>query len=669
MVDATENMDQLTINTLRTLCMDAVQKANSGHPGAPMGLAPAAYVLFNTFLKHHPKNPAWIDRDRFVLSGGHASSLLYSLLYLFGYGLTLDDLKNFRQWGSRTPGHPEYGETPGVETTTGPLGQGIANAVGMAIAESHLAARFNKDDNALIDHHTFCMCGDGDLMEGVAMEAVSLAGHLGLGKLILIYDDNQITIEGATDIAFTENVADKFTAMNWHVTEVTDGNDLSAIQAAIQAGKAETDRPSLIKIRTHIAYGSPNKQDTADAHGAPLGDEEIRLVKKFYGLPEDLTFHVPEAVLTHTRTAVASGENLENAWQDGFTAYKKAYPEDAALFVDAVSGFLTKGWDADIPEFSTSDAPVATRAASGKVLNAIAPNLPALMGGSADLAPSNKTYLTCSGEFQKNGRKGRNIRFGVREHAMGGVLAGMYLHSGVRPYGGTFLVFADYMRPAIRLAALMNLPLIYVFTHDSVAVGEDGPTHQPVEHLAALRAIPGLHVVRPADANETALAWKQALNTSNGPTALILSRQKLPVLDVSKRDGEFQYGAYTIQNRGKDADLILMATGSEVHISLKAAEILESEHGIKTSVVSMPSWEWFDKAPAPYRDRILPPGVSRRLAVEAGIAMGWDKYVGQNGAVVSIERFGASAPGGEVLKNLGISVDNVVEQALALVKK
>ena len=668
MVDATENLDQLTINTIRALCMDAVQKANSGHPGAPMGLAPAAYVLFKKFLKQHPQNPAWIDRDRFVLSGGHASSLLYSLLYLFGYGLTLDDLKNFRQWGSRTPGHPEYGETPGVETTTGPLGQGIANAVGMAIAEQHLAARFNKDDKTLIDHHTFCMCGDGDLMEGVAMEAVSLAGHLGLGKLILIYDDNHITIEGATDIAFTENVADKFTAMNWHVKEVSDGNDLTAIQAAIQAGKDEPDRPSLIKIRTHIAYGSPNKQDTADAHGAPLGDQEIRLVKKFYGLPEDLTFHVPEKVLNHTRTAVASGENLENAWQDIFTAYKKVYPEDAALFVDAVSGFLTKGWDTDIPEFFLTDAPVATRAASGKVLNAIAPNLPALMGGSADLAPSNKTFLTCSTEFQKNDRKGRNIRFGVREHAMGAVMAGMYLHSGVRPYGGTFLVFSDYMRPAIRLASLMKLPLIYVFTHDSVAVGEDGPTHQPVEHLAALRAIPGLHVVRPADANETAYAWKQALITPNAPTALILSRQKLPVLDVSKRDGEFHYGAYAIQNRGKEADLILIATGSEVHICLKAAETLEKAHSIKTSVVSMPSWEWFEKAPPPYRARILPPEVTCRLAVEAGIAMGWEKYVGQQGAMISIERFGASAPGGEVLEELGISVDNVVTQALSLVK-
>lgn len=506
-------------------------------------------------------------------------------------------------------------------------------------------------------------------MEGVAMEAVSLAGHLGLGKLILIYDDNQITIEGATDIAFTENVADKFSAMNWHVVEVENGNDLDAVEIAIQAGKEEQGRPSLIKIRTHIAYGSPNKQDTADAHGAPLGEEEIRLTKKFYGMPEDQSFCVPEPVTALVEEAVTAGENVENAWQDIFLSYKKAYPREAALFVDAVSGFLTKDWDKDIPDFSVSDAPTATRAASGKVLNAIAPNLPSLMGGSADLAPSNKTYLNGAAEFQKNSRNGRNIRFGVREHAMGGIMSGMYLHSGVRPYGGTFLVFADYMRPAIRLAALMKLPVIYVFTHDSVAVGEDGPTHQPVEHLAALRAIPGLHVVRPADANETALAWKQALTTTNAPTALVLSRQKLPILDVSKRHGEFQYGAYTIRNLGNDADLILIATGSEVHVSLKAAEILEADHGIMASVVSMPSWEWFDKALSAYRDRILPPDVPCRLAVEAGIAMGWEKYVGPEGAMISIEQFGRSAPGGEVLKNLGISVDNVVERAVALVKK
>jgi transketolase len=668
MADATEKLDQLTINTIRTLCMDAVQKANSGHPGAPMGLAPAAYVLFKRFLKHNPKNPAWIDRDRFVLSGGHVSSLLYSMLYLCGYGLDLDDLKNFRQWGSRTPGHPEYSDTPGVETTTGPLGQGIANAVGMAMAERHLAARFNKDDSTLIDHYTFCMCGDGDLMEGVSMEAVSLAGHLGLGRLILMYDDNHITIEGATDIAFSENVADKFTAMNWHVVEVADGNNLEAIENALIAGKEVQDRPSLIKIRTHIAYGSPGKQDTADAHGAPLGEEEIKKTKAFYGVPADKTFHVPQQVLEETRKALILGEDFENTWQEVFLSYKDTYPKDAAMFADAVSGFLTRGWDKDIPVFSLEDAPVATRAASGKVLNAIAPNLPVLMGGSADLAPSNKTYMTCATEFQKDARHGRNIRFGVREHAMGGIMSGMYLHSGVRPYGGTFLVFSDYMRPAIRLAALMKLPLIYVFTHDSVAVGEDGPTHQPVEHLAALRAIPGLNVVRPADANETALAWKQALTTVNSPTALILSRQKLPIIDVSRRDGEFQYGAYTIRDKGVQADMIIIATGSEVHISLQAADILEADHGIKASVVSMPSWEWFEKAPASYRERILPSGVTRRLAVEAGIAMGWEKYVGSEGAVISIERFGASAPGGVVLEKMGYGVANVVKQAKALVK-
>jgi transketolase len=646
--------------------MDAVQKANSGHPGAPMGLAPAAYVLFKRFLKHNPANPSWIDRDRFVLSGGHASSLLYSLLYLFGYGLTLDDLKSFRQWGSRTPGHPEYGDTPGVETTTGPLGQGVANAVGMAIAEQHLAARFNKDDLKLIDHYTYAMCGDGDLMEGVTQEAVSLAGHLGLGRLILIYDDNNITIEGKTDIAFTENTRAKFEAMNWHVVEVADGNDLSAIEKAIRAGKDAVDRPSLVKISTHIAYGSPNKQDTSDAHGAPLGDDEIKLVKKFYGVPQDKTFFVPEAVLEESRKAITFGKGFESSWQEIFDAYKTDYPEDAGMFVDAVAGFLTQGWDREVPVFRTEDGPVATRAASGQVLNAIAKNLPVLMGGSADLAPSNKTYLSCSDEFQRGNRGGRNIRFGVREHAMGAIMSGMYLHSGVRPFGGTFLVFADYVRPAIRVASLMKLPLIYVFTHDSVAVGEDGPTHQPVEHVASLRAIPGLTVFRPADANETADGWKKALATVDAPTALILSRQKLPTLDVSYRDGDASYGAYAIKDAGKDAQMLLIATGSEVHICVAAARILEKEHNIKASVVSMPSWELFEKAPAAYKARILPSGIKKRLAVEAGISMGWEKYVGDGGQVFSIERFGASAPGGTVLKAFGFSAESIVEKALAM---
>jgi len=664
--NAGNTLDQLTVNTIRTLSIDAVQKANSGHPGAPMGLAPAAYVLFKRFLKHNPANPSWIDRDRFVLSGGHCSSMLYSLLYLFGYGLKLEDLKQFRQWGSRTPGHPELGDTPGVETTTGPLGQGVANAVGMAIAERHLAARFNKEGQEIINHHTYAICGDGDLMEGVAMEAASMAGHLGLGKLVVIYDDNSITIEGKTDIAFTENTKAKFEAMNWHVVEVADGNDLEAIEKALRAGKDAVGRPSLIKVSTHIAYGSPNKQDTSDAHGAPLGEDEIKLVKKFYGLPEDKSFYVPEEVLENTRKSLAYGDQYENSWQEIFNTYKADYPEEAGLFVDAISGFLTKGWNKEIPVFKSEDGPVATRAASGQVLNAIAKNLPSLMGGSADLAPSNKTYLTCSEEFQKEAWGGRNIRFGVREHAMGAVMSGMYLHSGVRPYGGTFLVFADYMRGAVRVASLMKLPLIYVFTHDSVAVGEDGPTHQPVEHVASLRAIPGLNVIRPADANETAMAWQKALTTMDAPTALILSRQKLPTLDMSYRDGDANWGGYTVRDAGKEADMLLIGTGSEVHICVEAAAILEKDHNIKASVVSLPCWELFEKAPAPYKERILPPVVTKRLAVEAGISMGWEKYVGSQGKTISIDRFGASAPGGTVLKEFGFSAENIVKKALEL---
>jgi len=668
MAAANTDLDQQCINTIRTLSIDAVQKANSGHPGAPMGLAPAAFVLWKRFLKHNPKNPSWIDRDRFLFSGGHASALLYSLLYLNGYGLTLDDLKNFRQWGSRTPGHPEYGDTPGVETTTGPLGQGIANAVGMAMAERHLAARFNKDGNQLIDHHTYVVCGDGDLMEGVACEAASLAGHLGLGRLICIYDDNSITIEGKTDITFTEDVAAKFEAMNWHVVSVDDGNDLDKIAWAITAAQDETDRPTLVKVKTHIAYGSPNKQDSADAHGAPLGVDEVKLVKEFYGVPADKEFYVPDDVLAECRKTIEQGREKEQEWQELFYRYKEEYPEQAGLFVDAVSGFLTGGWDSAIPEFAASDDPVATRAASGKVLNAIAENLPVLIGGSADLAPSNKTYLDCSFEFQKGAYDGRNIRFGVREHAMASIMSGMYLHSGIRPYGGTFLVFADYMRPAIRVATLMKLPVIYVFTHDSVAVGEDGPTHQPVEHLASLRAIPGLTVIRPADANETADAWKKALETMDSPTAMLLSRQKLPVLDRSQADGELRYGAYTVLKASHKPDLIIIASGSEVHISIQAAEILK-EGGINTRVVSMPSWELFEKASPAYQKRILPSGVKARIAVEAGVSMGWEKYVGSEGLVISINRFGASAPGGTVLANFGFTAENIVEKAHALINK
>lgn len=662
------DLDQQCITTIRTLSMDAVQKANSGHPGAPMGLAPAAYVLWKRFLRHNPRNPSWINRDRFVLSGGHASMLIYSLLYLNGYDLTLEDIKAFRQWGSKTPGHPEFGHTSGVETTTGPLGQGFANAVGMAMAERHLASRFNTGDKELINHFTYIMCGDGDLMEGVACEAASLAGHLGLGRIVCIYDDNAITIEGTTAISFTEDVTAKFRAMNWHVAEVADGNDIDAIAAAIESGRAVTDQPSLIRVKTHIAYGSPNKQDSSDAHGAPLGADEIRLVKKFYGVPEDRDFHVSEEVLAECRKAVDAGAAMEQAWQDVFDVYKKDHPELADLFVDAVSGFLTEGWDREIPRYAPGDKAIATRAASGQVLNAIAKNLPVLMGGSADLAPSNNTYLKASTDFQKDAYDGRNIRFGVREHAMGAIMSGMYLHSGIRPYGGTFLVFADYMRGAVRVASLMKLPLIYVFTHDSVAVGEDGPTHQPVEHVASLRAIPGLNVIRPADANETADAWRYALKTVDAPTALILSRQNLPILDASSADGGLQYGGYILQEADGEIDLILIASGSEVHLCVKAAAILK-EKGIQARVVSMPSWELFEKAPAPHRERTLPSDVKARIAVEAGITMGWERYVGDGGLICGINRFGASAPGDKVLEAYGFTADAIAEKALAYLNR
>ncbi|MBW2011360.1 MAG: transketolase, partial [Deltaproteobacteria bacterium] len=587
------NIDELCINTIRTLSMDAIQKANSGHPGAPMGLAPAGYVLWTRILKHNPKNSSWLDRDRFVLSGGHASMLLYSLLYLTGYSVTLDDIKNFRQWGSKTPGHPEFGQTDGVETTTGPLGQGFANAVGMAMAERHLAARFNRPGNEIVDHHTYMICGDGDMMEGISSEAASLAGHLGLGRLVCIYDDNKISIDGSTDISFTEDVALRFTSYNWHVLKVDDGNDTQAIYDALKAAKAETEKPSLIVMRTHIAYGSPNKQDTSDAHGAPLGEEEIRLTKKQLGCPENASFCVPENVLNKFRACIQQGEDAESLWQQKYDAYNKTYPDLANQWVNAMCGFLTEGWDSDIPKFSISDDPIATRAVSGKVLNAIAAKVPTLMGGSADLSPSNKTFIDASPEFQKGSYGGRNIRFGVREHAMGSVMSGMFLHHGVRPYGGTFLVFADYMRAAIRVASLMKLPVIYVFTHDSIAVGEDGPTHQPVEHLASLRAIPGLTVIRPADATETADAWRQALMTTDGPVALILSRQKLPVLGKSSKFNLSQ-GAYVVEDSDGKPNIILIATGSEVHIAVEAQKILAQKE-ISARVVSMPSWELFDK--------------------------------------------------------------------------
>jgi transketolase len=661
-----KDLDTLCINTIRTLAMDAVQKANSGHPGAPMGLAPAAYVLWTRFLKHNPQNPDWLNRDRFVLSAGHASMLLYSLLYLTGYDLSLDDIKNFRQWKSKTPGHPEHGCVPGVETTTGPLGQGFANAVGMALAEQHLSACYNRPAHSIIDHYTYMICSDGDTMEGIASEAASLAGHLGLSKIICLYDDNKISIEGSTDIAFTEDVGLRFKAYNWHVQKIENGNDPDAISQAIEAAQEEKAKPSIIMIRTNIAYGSPNKQDSAGAHGAPLGDEEVRLTKHNPGWPADEKFLVPDSALSKFRECVDNGSADESQWQRGLEAYRNTFPDLAESLMNAVNGILPEGWDTDIPDFSETSA-IATRSASGKVLNAIAGKLPALIGGSADLAPSNNTLITTSHDFQKNSYDGRNIRFGVREHAMGGILSGMALHKGLRPYGGTFLTFADYMRPSIRLAGLMGLPVIYVFTHDSIAVGEDGPTHQPIEHLATLRAIEGLTVIRPADAAETAEAWRMALNTMDGPVALILSRQNLPVIDrkrYSAADG-LAKGAYVISKSTGMPDIVLVATGSEVHIVLEAKERL-SQKKISVSVVSMPSWELFEKMPKEYQDQVLPPAVTHRLAVEAGHPMGWERFCH---TVCGIKRYGASAPGNVLMEKFGFTVENIVAKAQELLKK
>jgi transketolase len=660
------SIDALCINTIRTLAMDAVEAAKSGHPGAPMGQAPAAYVLWTRVLKHNPQNPGWPNRDRFVLSCGHASALLYSLLHLCGYELPLDEIKRFRQWGSQTPGHPEYGHTPGVETTTGPLGQGIGNAVGMAIAERHLAARFNRGRRKVVDHFTYVFCGDGDLMEGVASEAASLAGHLGLARLICLYDDNHVTIDGGTELSFTENVAQRFKGYGWQVLRVRDGNDLAAIGQAFAEARAETGKPSLIVCRTHIGYGSPHKQDSHEAHGAPLGAEEVRLTKARLGFPPEESFYIPEEALRHFRRCVERGVKAEAAWRKTFDTWAREYPEEAEDWRRAMDGSLPPGWDTDLPSFADGK-PVATRAAFGQALNAAAPRLPTLMGGSADLSPSNNTAIKGARDFQKGAYDGRYLRFGVREHAMGAILSGLALHGGVRPYGGTFLVFSDYMRPAIRLAALMKLPVIYIFTHDSIAVGEDGPTHQPVEHLAALRAIPGLTVIRPADATETAAAWRVALQNAGGPVALILSRQNLPVLDRRNLPPAemLERGAYVLSDGAGAPQVVLIASGSEVQLAVKAQGML-AEKGVAARVVSMPSWELFGKMPRDYRDAVLPPTVPARVAVEAGIAMGWERYVGASGAVVGMSGFGASAPGGTVMEKFGFTAEHVVAAALGV---
>ncbi|OFW61026.1 MAG: transketolase [Actinobacteria bacterium RBG_16_64_13] len=662
------DIDELAIDTIRTLAIDAVQKANSGHPGMPLGAAPMAHVLWTRHLRFDPADPHWPDRDRFVLSAGHGSMLLYALLHLSGYGLTIHDLESFRQWGSKTPGHPEFGHTPGVETTTGPLGAGFSNAVGMAIAEAFLGATFNRPGHALVDHCTFVIAGDGDLMEGVSAEAASLAGHLGLGKLIVLHDDNHVTIEGGTDLAFTEDVGKRFEAYGWQVLTVEDGNDLAALDQALGAARSQAGKPSLVKVRTTIGYGSPHKAGTAECHGSPLGDDELRLTKEALGWPADLFFAVPKRVRAKYEEVAAGGAAARAGWEASLAKYKEAHPDLARQWEDAMAGRLPDGWKEKLPIFAAGEK-MATRSASGKVLNALAGVVPTLIGGSADLAPSNNTYLAGLGDFERGNRGGRNLRFGVREHAMGGILNGMAYHGGLFPFGGTFFIFTDYMRPAMRLAALSRLPVVFVLTHDSVALGEDGPTHQPVEHLASLRAMPRMTVIRPSDANETSLAWLAALERRDGPTALVLTRQNLPVLDRSVLGAAkgLLKGGYVVKDvKCARPSLILIATGSEVHVALEAAGVLAT-HGVGARVVALPSWEIFQVQSAAYRESVLPAQVKARVVIEAGSTFGWERYAGPEGAIIGIDHFGASAPGDVLYERFRITADNVVKKALALV--
>lgn len=666
-----KDLDTLCINTIRMLCVDAVEQANSGHPGMPMGAAAMAYVLWTRFLRHNPRNPGWPNRDRFVLSAGHGSMLLYSLLHLTGYDLPLEELKRFRQWGSKTPGHPEYGQTPGVETTTGPLGQGFANGVGMAIAERILAARFNRPGHTIVDHYTYGIISDGDLMEGVSHEAASLAGHLGLGKIIYLYDDNHISIEGGTDLAFTEDRRRRFEAYQWHVQEVQNGNDLEAVAAAIHRAQEETARPSIIAVRTHIGFGSPGKQDTPGAHGEPLGPEEVLRTKENLGWPPDDPFFVPEEASNHFLKVREQGEAVEEKWNETFTDYARAFPELAKVWGRWMDRESPENMDTILPVFPPDAKGPATRAASGKVLNALAPHIPNLLGGSADLAPSNKTLITGESDFLAGAYDGRNIHFGVREHGMGSIMNGMALHGGIIPYGGTFLIFSDYMKPAIRLASMMGLQVIYVFTHDSIGLGEDGPTHQPIEQLASLRSIPNLVVLRPADANEVAQAWHIALRRKEGPSALVLTRQGLPVLDRSlvAPANLVRRGGYVLKDTaGGDPDLILMASGSEVSIALEAWSELEKQE-IKTRVVNMASWELFDEQPEDYRESVLPERIGARVAIEAGCSQGWHKYTGSRGVVLGIDHYGASAPFQRLFDEFGITVKNLVRAALQLLDR
>ena len=662
------DIETRTINTIRFLAADAVQRAESGHPGTPMALAPVAYTLWTRHLRHSPEHPGWPNRDRFVLSAGHASMLLYSLLHLTGYDLPMEEIKNFRQWESRTPGHPEHFLTEGVETTTGPLGQGFANGIGMALAERLLADEFNTDEHPIVDHRTYAICSDGDVMEGISHEAASLAGHLGLGKLVYFYDDNHITIDGDTDLAFSEDVAGRFEAYDWHVQRVEDANDLEAIDGAISEAKAETERPSLIVVRSHIAYGSPGKQDTAAAHGSPLGEEEVRRTKENFGWPPDKTFYVPDEVYDHMRTAVAEGRERQAEWTDLFGEYREAHSEKAAEYERWLSRTPPEGWEETLPTFEAGEE-MATRKASGLTLNELAPEIGYLIGGSADLTGSNKTDVEGRADFQADNPGGRYFRFGVREHAMAGMSSGMALHGGIQPYAGTFLIFSDYLRPSLRLAALMGQPVVYVFTHDSIGLGEDGPTHQPIEHLMALRAIPDLTLIRPADANEAAEAWGAAVRHTDGPVAMALTRQTLPVFDrteLTSAEG-LRRGAYVLREAEGQPDVLLIGTGSEVQRTLGAAERLTAD-GIQAQVVSMPSWELFEAQSETYRRTVLPPDVTARVSVEAGVPQGWERYVGPEGTRIGIDRFGASAPGSVNMEKFGFTAEHVAEEARRLME-
>ncbi|MBD1380421.1 transketolase [Metabacillus arenae] len=663
-----QSIEQLAVSTIRTLSIDAIEKANSGHPGMPMGAAPMVYTLWTKFMEQNPENPNWFNRDRFVLSAGHGSMLLYSLLHLSGYDVTMDDIQSFRQWESKTPGHPEYGHTPGVDATTGPLGQGIAKAVGMAMAERHLAAKYNRPSYHIIDHYTYVICGDGDLMEGVSAEASSLAAHLGLDRLIVIYDSNDISLDGDLHRSFSENVEERYKAYGWQVIRVEDGNNVEEITKAIEEAKADENRPTLIEVKTTIGFGSPNKSGKSDSHGSPLGKDEATLTKQAYAWNSAQDFYVPEEVYDHFHTVVKeTGKKKETEWNILYKQYEERYPELANELKMAIEGRLPEAWDSNLPKYEAGKA-IATRSSSGDAINAISEILPFLFGGSADLAGSNKTYMKKEKDFTRKDYSGKNIWYGVREFAMGAAMNGIALHGGLKTYGGTFFVFSDYLRPAIRLAALMKLPVTYVFTHDSIAVGEDGPTHEPIEQLAALRAMPGLSVIRPADGNESSAAWKIALESTDKPTALVLSRQDLPTLEGAKDDTDEKVskGAYVISpNKKETADALLLATGSEVNLAVKAQEALEQD-GIDVSVISMPALDRFEVQSAEYKESVLPKNVTKRLAIEMGASLGWYRYVGTEGEVLGIDKFGASAPGKEIIENYGFTVDNIVAKVKEL---